>query len=62
MIKFLQGLATAIANKSRAEDQILFSKDTGKLQIDVKEGNTVNRYDVKDERLSALDGETFLIL
>ena len=62
MIKFFEGLKTAITGKSVAKDQVLFSKDTGELQIDIKTGNTTTRYTVHDPLVADLDGKTLLIL
>lgn len=62
MIKFLEGLKAAINAKPVSKDQILFSKDTGELQIDLSDGNSTTRYSVKDPLAQSLDGKTILIL
>ena len=63
MFKFFQGLGNVITQKQLAKDQILYSKTTGELFLDIEgENNTVTRYVVRDPLMKDLDGETILIL
>lgn len=63
MFKFFQGLGNVIAQKQLAKDQILYSKTTGELFLDIENtDNTVTRYVVRDPLMKELDGETILIL
>lgn len=62
MFRFFQGLVTAITQKPLAKDQVLYSKSTGELFLDIEENNTVTRYVVRDPLMKDLDGQTILIL
>lgn len=62
MFEFFRGIATAISGKTRKNDQILFSTDTGELQFDIADNGTTTRYSVKDQLAQSLDGKTLLIL
>ena len=44
MFKFIRDVASKIATKAIADDQIIFERDTGRLLID----DTTNRVPVKD--------------
>ena len=62
MFEFFKGVASAIASKTRKDDQILFSTDTQTLEFDISDGTTTTRYTVHDPLVSSLDGKTLLIL
>lgn len=63
MFKFLQGIGNVITQKQLAKDQILYSKTTGELFLDIEgDNNTITRYVVRDPLMKDLDGETLLIL